>query len=465
MTVTQRTAQAQRTTQESSELSKGIFAPYNDRRMLIMAFIGFSCGIPLFLTASTLSLWLNQVGISYTKIGLISWVAFPYTVKFLWSPFVDRLKIPFLTKILGRRRSWLLLSQIALILSIFALSQTDPSQNLTLTALFAICVTFSAATQDVTMLAYQVERLGREQYGAGEAMGIFGYRMGMLMAGAGALYFSEIMTWNQVYQVMALFILVGVVTTLFIKEPEPAHNQEAKKKEDAARKYLHEHPKLSSQTAAIASWLYGAVICPFSNFMISKGWWVSILIMLFYKFGDNLIGNMTNIFLVEVGYSKSEIAAVSKIFGMATSILGGFIGGYLIARIGIIKALFIAAAIHGLSVLLFVLIANVGYDLDLLYLTIAVEHITSGMRTTALFAFQMTLVTPAYAATQLALLTSAVHFGRVATSSLSGLLVVKLGWSSFFTLASAATIISLILVVLFAKIKGRNHEKTSFFNR
>jgi PAT family beta-lactamase induction signal transducer AmpG len=264
---------------------------------------------------------------------------------------------------------------------------------------------------------------------------------------------------------MALFILVGVATTLLIKEPQPAHNKEATKKEEAARQYLHEHPRLSPRIASIASWIYGAVICPFSNFMTSKGWWVSILIMLFYKFGDNLIGNMTNIFLVEVGYTKSEIASVSKIFGMATSILGGFIGGYLIARIGIIKGLFIAAAIHGLSVLLFVLIANVGYNLDLLYLTIAIEHITSGMRTTALFAFQMTLVTPACAATQLALLTSAVHFGRVATSAFSGLLLANLGWPSFFTLASSATIISLILVVLFARMKGRDHKITSFFSR
>lgn len=441
------------TDQRNIEISQGIFAPYNDRRVLIMAFIGFSCGIPLFLTASTLSLWLNQVGVSYTKIGLISWVAFPYTIKFLWSPFIDRLKIPFLTKTLGRRRSWLLLSQISLMASIFALSQTDPSQNLTLTALFAICVSFSAATQDVTMLAYQVERLGRQQYGAGEAMGIFGYRMGMLMAGAGALYFSEFMTWNDVYQLMALFILVGVITTFIIKEPDPIHNTEATQKEEKARQYLHDHPKLSPKIAGLFSWLYGAVICPFSNFMLSKGWWVSILIMLFYKLGDNIIGTMTNIFLVEIGYSKSEIASVSKIFGMATSILGGFVGGYLIARIGIVKALFITAAIHGLSVLLFVLIAKTGYNLDLLYITIAIEHITSGMRTTALFAFQLTLVTPAYAATQLALLTSAVHFGRVATSSFSGLLVANLGWPSFFTLASSATIISLLLVVLFAKIK------------
>lgn len=440
----------------TTSFSERAFAPYNDRRMVIMALIGFSCGIPLFLTASTLTLWLNQVGVSYTKIGLISWVAFPYTIKFLWSPFVDRLKIPFLTSFLGRRRSWLLLSQLGLMLSIIALSMTDPAENLTLTALCAIGVTFCAATQDVTMLAYQVERLGKGQYGAGEAMGIFGYRMGMLLSGAGALYFAEILPWSEVYQIMALFIGVGIITTLAIEEPKPVISEETRKREQAAREYLHAHPKISKTAARVLSWLYGAVVCPFTNFMLQKGWVVAILLMLFYKLGDHLVGNMTNIFLVDLGYTKSEIASVSKIFGMATSIFGGFVGGYLIARIGILKAMFVTAAFHGLSLLLFVAMARIGYDLDFLYLTIAIEHITSGMRTTALFAFQMTLVTPFYAATQLALLTSAVHFGRVATASFSGMLVESVGWSWFFSLASFSTIVSLLLVMLFVRINQQS---------
>ncbi len=436
----------------SQSLYKGFFSSYNDRQIVIMAFIGFSCGIPLFLTASTLSLWLSDAGVSYTKIGLIGWVAFPYTIKFLWSPFIDRLNIPFLTKFLGRRRSWLLLSQLLLIASIIAVSKTNPAENLTLTAISAIFVSFSAATQLVTMLAYQVERLDQHQYGAGQAMGVFGYRMGMLLSGAGALYFSEIFTWNEVYKIMALFILIGVITTLIIKEPKPIINKEYYRKEENAKKYFHAHSKLSPRIASTLSWLYGAVICPFSNFMLQKAWWVAILIMFFYKIGDNLVGNMTNIFLVDMGYTKSEIASVSKIFGMAASIFGGFVGGYLIARIGIVKALFITAFIHGISMLFFVIIAHVGYDIDLLYITIAIEHITAGMRTTALFGFQMTLVTPAYAATQLALLTSAVHFGRVFVSSFSGILVENLGWANFFTLASSVTIISLLLVIIFAKL-------------
>jgi len=296
-----------------------------------MTFVGFSCGIPLFLTASTLSLWLSDAGISYTKIGLISWVAFPYTIKFLWSPFIDRLRIPFLTKLLGRRRSWLLLSQLVLVISILALSHTNPTENLTLTAICAIFVSFSAATQDVTMMAYQVERLKKNQYASGQAMGVFGYRMGMLLSGAGALYFAESYTWNEVYQIMALFILTGIITTLVIKEPVPVMTDEAQRKENEAEKYLHAHPQLSPKIARTLSWLFGAVICPFSNFMLRKGWLVAILIMLFYKLGDNLVGNMTNVFLVNLGYTKSEIASVSKIFGMAASILGGFAGGYLIS--------------------------------------------------------------------------------------------------------------------------------------
>jgi PAT family beta-lactamase induction signal transducer AmpG len=426
---------------------------YNDRRVLVMGIIGFSCGIPLFLTASTFTLWLNQVGISYTKVGLVSLVALPYTIKFVWAPFVDRLKLPFLTRTLGRRRAWLLLSQISLVASITALSLTNPAHNLFLTCVCAIWVSFSSATQDIIMLAYQVERLEQSQYGEGAAMGIFGYRMGMLLSGAGALYFSEFLDWGQVYQLMALFVLVGVATTLFIKEPTPVINEETRRKEQMANLYIQKHPHIPGLLANGLSWLYAAVVCPFSDYMARSGWVVGILIMLFYKLGDNLIGNMANIFYTEVGFSKSEIASVSKIFGMATTIIGGFLGGFLIARLGILKSLFISALVHGVSILFFVLIAHIGYNLNVFYLSIAIEHVTGGMRTIALFAFQMTLVSPIYAATQLALLTSAVHLGRILTASLSGTLVSALGWTHFFSVCTASTVLSLILVAQFAKIK------------
>lgn len=422
---------------------------YKDRRVLIMTLIGFSCGVPLFLTGSTFALWLRQSGISYATVSILGLVALPYTIKFVWAPFIDRLKIPYLTQKLGRRRSWLLISQVGLLVSIFSLAHTNPSQDLTLTILCALGVSFSSATQDVVMLAYQMERLGRNQYGAGEAMGIFGYRLGMLLSGAGALHLAEYFNWGQVYQMMGACISLGILTTLLIAEPPKIMTEETRLKEKQAREYLHSHPKIAKPLAEVLSWLYGAVVCPFRDFMTTQGWIISILIMLFYKLGDNLIGNMSNIFYTEIGFSKAEIANISKVFGMATTVLGGMLGGFMIARFGMIKSLFFSALVHGASILFFVALAKVGHNINLLYFSIAIEHITGGMRTTSLFAFQMTLVNPVYAATQLALLTSAVHLGRTMTAACSGWFVEQLGWIKFFSLSAASTFVSLGLVMLF----------------
>jgi PAT family beta-lactamase induction signal transducer AmpG len=426
---------------------------YADHRVGIMALIGFSCGIPLFLTASTLSLWLKQLGFSNTMIGAFSLCALPYTIKFMWAPFVDRLRLPYLTRWLGRRRAWLLLSQVMLMLSIIAISLVNPLEYLGVTIFLAVAIAFFSATQDVVMLAYEVERLGRNQYGAGSAGGIFGYRMGMVASGAGALYLAEYITWAQVYQIMAVLIGVGVITTLCIAEPDPVVNPESLAREEKAHDYLIAHPRLTGWQAKLLSWLYGAVICPFYDFVRNSFWITALLIMLFYKLGDNLIGNMSNIFFMDIGFSKSEIASASKVFGMANSILGGFIGGILIARLGIIPSLMINGLFHGAAIFLYVVMAQVGYSIEVLYFTIAIEHITSGMRTTALFAYQMSICSPMYAATQLALLTSIVHLGRTVTASCSGWLVDQLGWVTFFNLAGASTVVSLGLVWCLAKLE------------
>ena len=378
----------------------------------------------------------------------------PYAFKYVWAPLIDRVKIPVLTDLLGRRRSWLIVSQFTLILSLWGLAFIDLSADLFVTASLVFCVSLSSASQDIVMLAYQAERLGRSTYGAGEAMSIFGYRMGMLLASAGALYMASFMSWGEVYFVMSLFVLTGTITTLNMAEPEVKENAESQLREQKAHEYLHSHPKLKGWQASVLSWLHGAVVCPFTDFMRQRVWLAALMVMFFYKLGDNLIGTMSNIFYADLGFSDIEIANASKIFGMWTSILGGFIGGVLIYRIGMVRSLMWFALIHGLATLMFVVMVHMGKNTEMLYLSIALEHITGGMRTTALFSYQLTLCNVAYAATQLALMTSLVHFGRTVFSSMSGFMVDSMGWENFFYTASACTIPVLVMCWWLGKLSG-----------
>jgi PAT family beta-lactamase induction signal transducer AmpG len=431
---------------------KNSLGVYADRSVISIALLGFASGLPFFLTGSTLVLWLKSVGITNASIGVFSLCSLPYAFKFLWSPFVDRLNIPFLNLALGRRRSWLLFSQLVLILAIFGLSFTDPATSLTLTAFFAFAIAFFSATQDTVMLAYQVERLQSTQYGPGEAMGVFGYRMGMLVSGAGALYLTEYLAWNQVYQVMALILGVGVLTTLSIKEPAVRKDRESEIKEEKVREYLSNHPKITGLQARILSWCYGAIVCPFIEFISRPTWLIALGIMFFYKLANNLMGNMINLFFADMGYSMSEIASASKVFGMVNSILGGFIGGICVVRLGNARSLFSCAILHGISILFYCWMSVMGHNMSALYVTTAIGYITNGMCITALFAYQMTLVNPTYAATQLALLTSVVHLGRSLIASASGLLVDSLGWNTFFILCAGSTIVPLIFITLLARV-------------
>ncbi|MCP4923684.1 MAG: AmpG family muropeptide MFS transporter [bacterium] len=431
-----------------------LMSVYADRRIWIMGLLGFASGLPLLLTSSTLAFRLDALGVTYTKIGLFSIATLPYALKFLWAPLVDRLPIPFLSNWLGRRRSWLLLSQVALVGALAALALVNPAENLMFTALLLFFVAFSAAIQEIVMLAYQAERLGRSQFGAGEAMTVFGYRMGMLVAGAGALYLSTFLSWSEIYLFMAILGAIGITTTLSITEPNVPVGEEIRLREKRIKEYLQSHPKLGARSALFFSWVHAAIISPFVDFMKNPGWYVVIGIMLFYKLGDNLIGSMSNLFYVDLGFTPAEIASASKVFGMWATILGGFLGGMFINRLGMMKSLFIFGLFHGISNLMYIILAKSGGGIALLYTSIALENVTGGMRTTALFAFQFTLCNVSYAATQLALMTSCVHFGRTMFSSLSGWLVDTLGWVDFFYLATSATIPSLMLVVWLSRIMG-----------
>lgn len=439
-------------------LLKNSIDPYLDRRMLIMLLLGFSSGLPLLLTSSTLAIRLDrEFNISYTEIGLLNIATIPYATKFLLSLFIDHINIPSLTKNLGKRRSWLILSQFILIISIFNLAFINPSQNLFHISFFVFFVSLSSAIQDIVVLAYQAERLNKRQYGAGEGITFLGYRLGMLISSAGALYMSTILTWSTVYLIMGLLIFTGIITVLFVQEPITTKSKNYLLLEEQTKKYFYNHKSINHTFAKILSWLYAVVYCSFKNFSQKQGWVISIMLVIFYKLGDNLIGTMSNLLYISLGFSDIEIANASKVFGLCATILGSIVGGILITKIGILRSLLVFGILHGLATLMYIILINSGYNVNMLYFSIALENITGGMRTSALFAYILTLSSLDYAAKQIAILVSCIHLGRTIFSSLSGWLVDSLGWTNFFYLAAIASIPGVILSLILIRINQDQH--------
>lgn len=424
---------------------------YTNRRVLSLLFFGFSSGLPLALTFGTLSLWLAEVGVSKTTIGLFALMGVPYTFKFLWAPVIDRTSVPYLGPRLGRRRSWAIVTQLALMITITGLGATDPVAQPSLTALLALLVAFCSATQDIVIDAYRVEILEVEQYGAGAATIVLGYRLGMLVSGAGALYVATYVSWFGTYGLMALFMCVGVVTVLINPEPKVRRSQESVEQEKRIARYLENKPHLQGKGGRVLAWVYGAVISPFAEFMGRRGWMLVLLFILLYKFGDALAGVMGNPFYVELGFTKIQIANISKAFGLAATIFGGIVGGVLVSRIGIIKSLIVCGLLQMVSNLMFAVLAVTGNDLVMLAVTIAVENLSGGMGTAAFVAYLSSLCNIAYTATQYALLSSFMAFGRTLLSSSGGWLADHMDWVSFFVLTTGAALPGLLLLLWITK--------------
>jgi PAT family beta-lactamase induction signal transducer AmpG len=420
---------------------------YADRRVLSLLFFGFASGLPLALTFGTLSVWLREVGVNKTTIGLFALAGTPYTLKFLWAPLVDRMPIPVLTRWLGRRRGWTILTQLLLMVTIAGLGATNPVTHPGLTAIFALAVGFWSATQDIVIDAYRVEILEERQYGAGAATIVLGYRIGMLVSGAGALYLATYVGWFVSYGIMAGFMIVGMATVLLNPEPSVQISRESIEQERRIAEYLKARPELRGRKAQAFAWGHGAVISPFAEFMRRRGWLVILLFILLYKFGDALAGVMSGPFYVDLGFTKNEIASVSKVFGLWAIIIGGVTGGIIVDRLGILKSLFICGILQMFSNLMFVLLALAGNDLKVLALAIAVENLSGGMGTTAFVAYLSSLCNVAYTATQYALLTSFMAFGRTVLSSSGGWLADQMDWASFFVLTTVAALPGLLLLV------------------
>ncbi|MBL6954988.1 MAG: AmpG family muropeptide MFS transporter [Alphaproteobacteria bacterium] len=403
---------------------------YTDRRVIAILFLGFSSGMPLLLTFSTLSIWLAEEGISKTAIGLFALVGMPYSLKFIWAPLIDRLRLPLLTRWLGRRRGWAILTQLALMVGIVGLGNNDPANGAWAMAAWALFVTFASASQDVVIDAYRVEILEERQYGAGAAMIVAGYRLGMLASGAGALYLAEVVSWFWVYGAMAGLMAVGILTILL--NPEPGGN--GTDSIDAGGR------------ADPVKWLRDAVVEPFAEFLRRGGWLPILLFVVFYKFGDSLAGIMANPFYVEIGFSKAEIASVSKLFGLGATLAGGFLGGLFVVRWGIMRSLLWCGLLQMVSNLMFAVQAMVGHDLSMLAVTIAVENVAGGMGTAAFVAYLSSLCNVAYTATQYALFSSFMALARTALSAPGGAVAESTSWVSFFLITTVAALPGLALL-------------------
>jgi PAT family beta-lactamase induction signal transducer AmpG len=414
---------------------------YSNRKMLAILCLGFSSGLPFLLILSTMSLWLKDEGISKTAIGLFSLVRTPYSFKFMWSPIIDVINIPVLGNKLGRRRSWALVSQLALIVAIVLLSFSKPADIPELTALFAIFVAFCSANQDIVIDAMRIEMLEDDEQGAGAGMATLGYRIGMLLAGAGATYMAEYFSWQSVYQMVSVAVLVGVVTVLLIKEPV---NVNAEVIDNASNATL-------TRSQKTAAYIKRGVIEPFADFMQRKEWLLILGFIMLYKLCDAYMGVMANPFYVEMGFSKAEIAKISKLYGVGATIFGTVIGGIMVSKQGIMKSLLICGILQALSNLVFAYQAYVGYNTTALMVTISVENITGGMGTAAFVAYMSSLCNVAYTATQYALLSSFMGFARDLFASTSGWLADKVSWIEFFIITTFAAIPGLILLIIMIK--------------
>jgi PAT family beta-lactamase induction signal transducer AmpG len=396
-------------------------------RLLLILAQGFASGMPLLLTLSTLSYWLAKVGVDKTTIGLFALTGTPYTFKFLWSPIIDQLPFPLLGRWMGRRRAWLFVIQLLLAAAVFAMGLTDPAVAPMTTALAATVVAFLSASQDIVIDAYRIEILQDEEQGAGAGATQTGYRLGLLLAGAGALALSDFVSWAWVFTGLAIVMLFCAVMTLFApRAPEPAAT-------GTRRDYR--------------VWAQEAIVAPLLDFSRRRGWAVILVFILFYKFGDAIGGIMANPFYAAMGFSGSEIAIVSKLWGVWMTVAGGLVGGVLVARIGVFRALMIGGVLQALTNFGYCVVAWRGHDLAALTLAITIDNLAGGAAGAAMVAYLSRLTNIAFTATQYALLTSFMAYGRTVMSAGGGWLADRMDWASFFALTAALAIPGLLLLV------------------
>ena len=417
-----------------NEKGLGIYASSESIRMI---FLGFSAGLPHPLLFATLTVWLASLEVSISEISMFGWVGILYAVKFLWAPMLDKFNLPFLSKALGQRRSWMLLMQIIILIGLFWMSLFDPNKDLMILAYLSIGVAFASASQDVAIDAYRIEIIENKFQAAMAASYQLGYRIAALTSGAGALYLAQFYSWQLTYQVMACFMFVGIVTTLVIAES----------------------PKQIAPIGKKEHWFTSSVVEPFFEFFKRSGYW-SVFMILFiaiYRMSDLILGIVANPFYIDIGFNLSEIATVTKVFGFAITIIGAFIGGISVARFGIAKPLIISSILLAATNLFFLLLNNAGPSIKILVLTISADNFALGFSGSVFIAFLSSLTNRHYTASQYALFTSIMFLPGIVISGFSGQIVSSMGWATFFFFAAAMGIPSILCSILIVR-RGWNEQ-------
>ena len=396
-----------------------------------MMFLGFSAGLPFLLVFSTLSAWLRAEEVSRAAIGFFSWVGITYSVKVFWAPIVDRVPLPVITRVLGRRRSWMLLAMVGIALGLLGMAGIDPAEDLRLLAILALLVAFSSATQDIAIDAYRIEAVARELQGAMAATYQLGYRIALLVAGGGALVLADTTSWSIAYACLASLTLVGVVTVLVIQEPlVPSGSL----------------PRLDGAK----SWIVASVVNPFVDFFSRNGR-LALVILLFvglFRISDLLMGVMANPFYIDLGFSLTQIGLIIKVYGTIATVVGAFLGGALVIRYGIMWPLLAGAVLLASTNLLFSVLALIGPDVVMLVVTITADNLSAGLAGTVFIAYLSSLTNTAYTATQYALFTSLMTLPGKFLGGFTGLAVDAVGYVEFFIYAALAGVPAIVLVMV-----------------
>jgi len=423
--------------------------------MLSMLALGFSSGLPFMLIFSTLSAWLRQRGIALTTIGMFSWVSLAYTLKFLWAPVVDRLRLPLIGRLLGQRRSWMLLAQIGIASALAAIANSDPGAHVERVAGLALLLAFCAATQDISVDAWRIESAPAREQGAMAAAYQLGYRLAIIVGSAGALWIAADLGWSRSYVTMAALVGIGMLTTLLVREPERIAPLASVRTEQRVVDWLQHRGHWPEWLRDAGAWLLGAVVCPILDFFARYGLQLGLLIFAFictYRLTDFTMGVMSNPFYLDLGFTLKQVAAVAKIYGTVWTFGGIFIGGLAVAKWGRTRSLVLGSAL--------VIISNLSYSILAahsapgtvgLATVISLDNFAQGAHGTALIAFMSSLTSASYTATQYALLSSLYALLPKLLMGVSGFVVRAIGYPEFYLYTASLSIPALLLLYVLSR--------------